>query len=78
MTETSQQQIDKLANFIMAEIPGEPSASEGAVDTAIRWMRDQVSAVDRALNELGVPVPGYPQPVANAVAILTEGRNHSE
>lgn len=27
-------------------------------------------AVQRALNELGVPQPGYPQPVANAVDIL--------
>lgn len=29
-------QIDLLADYIMAEIPGEPSASEGAGDTAIR------------------------------------------
>ena len=27
---------DRLANFIMAEVPGEPSESEGAVDCAIR------------------------------------------
>lgn len=32
-------QIDKLANFIMAEVPGEPSLSEGAVDTAIRIIK---------------------------------------
>ncbi len=31
--------INRLANFIMAELPGEPSESEGAIDTAIRWMR---------------------------------------
>lgn len=35
------EQIDKLANFIMLEIEGEPSQSEGAVDTAIRIMRSQ-------------------------------------
>ena len=29
-------QIDLLADYIMAEIPGEPSQSEGAGDTAIR------------------------------------------
>lgn len=29
-------QVGRLANFIMARVPGEPSASEGAVDTAIR------------------------------------------
>lgn len=28
-------------------------------------------AIQRALNELGVPQPGYPQPVANAVEILS-------
>lgn len=38
-------QIERLANFIMAEVPGEPSRSEGAVDTAIRWMREQVRAI---------------------------------
>ena len=27
-------------------------------------------AIEMALNELGVPQPGYPQPVANAVEIL--------
>jgi hypothetical protein len=29
-----------------------------------------VNAIERALNELGVPQPGYPVPVANAVEIL--------
>lgn len=38
-TETPMQQIDKLANFIMAEVEGEPSLNEGAVDTAIRLIR---------------------------------------
>jgi hypothetical protein len=33
---SAQQQIDKLAKFIMAEVPGEPSESESAVDCAIR------------------------------------------
>lgn len=31
--------ISKLANFIMTNIAGEPSKSEGAVDTAIRLLR---------------------------------------
>ncbi len=35
------QQIDKLAKFIMAEVEGEPSRSEGVVDCAIRIMTDQ-------------------------------------
>jgi hypothetical protein len=33
-------QIDKLANFIMNEVPGEPRESEGAVDCAIRIIRE--------------------------------------
>lgn len=37
--ETLKSQIDRLARFIMAEVPGEPSESEGAVDTAIRVIR---------------------------------------
>ena len=36
--ETATQQIDRLADFIMQNIPGEPSQSEGAVDTAIRLL----------------------------------------
>ncbi len=36
---TSLEQITKLANFIMAEVDGEPSQNEGAVDCAIRIMR---------------------------------------
>jgi len=31
-------QIDRLAQFIMDEIPGEPSENEGAIDCAIRVM----------------------------------------
>ena len=34
-----EEQIDKLANFIMSEIEGEPSQDEGAVDTAIRIIK---------------------------------------
>ena len=42
--ETVSEQIGKLARFITEEIPGEPSQSEGAVDCAIRVMRDQQAA----------------------------------
>lgn len=38
-SEPSEQQIKRLADFIMENIPGEPSRSEGAVDTAIRLLR---------------------------------------
>lgn len=37
------EQIDRLAKFIMDEIPGEPSQSEGAVDTAIRLLRERAT-----------------------------------
>lgn len=38
MTDQSSDQINELAKFIMERIPGEPSRSEGAVDTAIRLL----------------------------------------
>jgi len=37
---SAQEQIDNLANYIMEFIPGEPSQSEGAGDTAIRLLRE--------------------------------------
>jgi hypothetical protein len=36
--DTPEDQIKKLTDFIMHNIPGEPSESEGAVDTAIRLL----------------------------------------
>jgi hypothetical protein len=37
--ESPEAQIIRLADFILAEVEGEPSQNEGAVDTAIRIMR---------------------------------------
>lgn len=37
----AQMQVDKLAAFILKEVPGEPSANEGAVDTVIRLLRNK-------------------------------------
>ena len=37
-------QVERLADFIITEIPGEPSRSEGAIDTAIRWMKERITA----------------------------------
>lgn len=34
-------QIDRLARFIMEDFPGEPSRSEGAVDCAIRLLKEK-------------------------------------
>lgn len=36
---SAKQQIRVLADYIMAEIPGEPSRSEGAGDTAVRLLK---------------------------------------
>lgn len=44
------EQIEKLATFIMAEIEGEPSQSEGAGDTAIRIIK-QLQAENKRLKE---------------------------
>lgn len=39
-------QIDRLARFIVTTIPGEPSRSEGAVDTAIRLLRRMHASIE--------------------------------
>ena len=39
MNESAEDQVRRLAEVIMDEIPGEPSQSQGAVDTAIRLLR---------------------------------------
>ena len=44
-------QIERLSNFIMQEIPGEPSRDQGAVDTAIRLLRDRAKAIAQARKE---------------------------
>lgn len=49
----AEQQIDKLATFIMENVPGEPSESEGAVDTAIRLL----SALSAEWEQVGYVVP---------------------
>ena len=44
-------QINKLANFIMQEVDGEPSQSEGAIDTAIRLIRKHLTEKPRVSRE---------------------------
>ena len=39
---SSAREIDRLADFIMREIPGEPSRSESAVDVAIRLLSEKI------------------------------------
>ena len=38
--------VDKLANFIMADVDGEPSEDEGAVDCAIRIIKQQTERIE--------------------------------
>lgn len=56
-------QIKRLADFIMAEIPGEPSEDQGAVDTAIRILKrmkrvESSSGYDRLREFIHANVPG--------------------
>jgi hypothetical protein len=65
-------QIDILADYIMFNIPGEPSQDEGAGSCAVRLLKSYRKAFEQIKAELGVPQPGYPQPVANAYDIATK------
>lgn len=47
----SQKQISELANFIMAEMPGEPSRDESAVECAIRLLKGGLKAETRPGHE---------------------------
>ena len=43
-------QIEELAQWIIANIPGEPSVSEGAVECAIRIMGIQKTTINQAVH----------------------------
>ncbi len=47
----TESEIDKLANFIMKEVDGEPSKSEGAGTTAVRIIK-QLQAKNKELREV--------------------------
>ncbi len=57
-------QIGELADFIMDEVDGEPSASEGAVDCAIRIIKELQAELERwkkleritVINDLGIAI----------------------
>jgi len=49
---SAKDEIDVLANFIMAEVTGEPSLSEGAGTTAIRIIRDLQSKAEYTIGVL--------------------------
>ena len=53
---TAKSEIDRLAKFIMAEVPGEPSQSDGAGGTAIRIIRTQQAHIEELENTRGLAV----------------------
>jgi len=67
---TERNQIDVLADFIVEEIPGEPSQSEGAGDCAIRLLCKYRKAIEDAMNSIAIPVGDNPPPVAKAYDLL--------
>lgn len=66
---SADQQTQILADYIMANVPGEPSRDEGAGACAVRLLDKYRTALGRVMNELGVPDENYPAPVANAYEI---------
>ena len=68
----SPNQVNVIAAYIIAEIPGEPSRSEGAGDTAVRLLKKYRAALQSAKSELGVPGSNHPMPTVNAHRILEE------
>jgi hypothetical protein len=52
------------------------SASYGDVCSAVDREIKYRKALDAIIHELGVPQPGYPQPVANAYEIAMEALGH--
>ncbi len=48
-----ERQIDQLANFIMADVDGEPCKNEGAVECAIRIIKHQQARVKELEGALG-------------------------
>jgi hypothetical protein len=50
VSESLEDQVKRLADFIMFEVPGEPSQSEGAIDCAIRIIREGQAKAARLVN----------------------------
>ena len=70
-------QIDKLANFIMSEVEGEPSQNQGAVDTAIRIIKSYQNQetlsqewIDDNKKDSGVHYIGYYVPIGRLHDLL--------
>ena len=68
---SAKEQTKLLANYIMAEIPGEPSRSEGAGDCAVRLLKEYRQAMKQIMEMLSVP-PEYPAFVGQAYQIASD------
>lgn len=66
---SAKQQTRLVANYIMANVPGEPGRDEGAGQCAVRLLAKYRAALTGIMRELGIPGTGYPAPVANAYEI---------
>jgi len=66
---SEEEQTKLVADYIMANVPGEPSRDEGAGGCAVRLLDKYRTALAQIMNELGVPGQGYPQPAADAYEI---------
>lgn len=67
------EQINQLADYIMQNVPGEPSASEGAVDTAIRLLRTWAPMVADGPAPVRV-TPEVAQVIEDSLANQARGR----
>lgn len=71
-----EKQVDKLAGFILAEVPGEPSRSEGAIETAMRVLKrylHMVGKLTRYVEQSG-PVPQNAQDPADVFIQIAQER----
>ena len=50
--ESLKKQTERLANFIMGNIPGEPSQDQGAIDTAIRLLKNKTDQRTQLLEQV--------------------------
>lgn len=66
---SAKQQTKIIADYIMANVPGEPSRDEGAGDCAVRLLDTYRTILKQIMDELGVPGANYPAPVANAYGL---------
>ena len=72
---SAKQQTKLVADYIMGNVPGEPSRDEGAGDCAVRLLEKYRAALVQIMRELGVPSAGYPAPVRNAYEIARSALN---